>query len=101
MMEARSYRGVLTRNPVASEMAIFRQLAPQSLRVDLQSSRAGAQMTFDEAAKLIKKGDVVGLRKELQDELSVNLCNENLWTLLMMAAVEGNTSIGTLLIESG
>lgn len=58
-------------------------------------------MTFDEASKLIKKGDVIGLRKELQDGLSPNLSNEGSWTLLMSAAVEGNTSIGSLLIETG
>jgi hypothetical protein len=39
-------------------------------------------MTFDQAAKLIKKGDVVGLRKELQDGLSANLCSEYLWTFV-------------------
>src|SRR5580692_11519327 len=58
-------------------------------------------MTFDEASKLIKKGDIIRLRKELQDGLSPNLANQYSWTLLMIAALEGNTSIGSLLIESG
>jgi len=58
-------------------------------------------MTFDEASKLIKKGDIIRLRKELQDGLSPNLANQYSWTLLMSAALEGNTSIGSLLIESG
>lgn len=58
-------------------------------------------MTFDEASKLIKKGDIIGLRKELQDGLSSNMANQYSWTLLMIAALEGNTSIGSLLIESG
>ena len=58
-------------------------------------------MTFDEASKLIKKGDIIRLRKELQDELSPNMANQYSWTLLMIAALEGNTSIGSLLIESG
>jgi ankyrin repeat protein len=58
-------------------------------------------MTFNEASKLIKKGDVISLRKELQAGLSANLCNQYSWTLLMVAAMEGNTSIGSLLIENG
>jgi ankyrin repeat protein len=58
-------------------------------------------MTFDEASKLIKKGDIIRLRKELGDRLSPNMTNQYSWTLLMIAALEGNTSIGYLLIESG
>ncbi|MGC2286029.1 MAG: ankyrin repeat domain-containing protein [Candidatus Acidiferrum sp.] len=58
-------------------------------------------MTFDEASKLIKKGDIIRLRKELQDGLSPNMENQYSWTLLMIAALVGNTSIGSLLIESG
>ncbi len=58
-------------------------------------------MTFDEASKLIKKGDLIRLRKELRDGLSPNTANRYSWTLLMIAALEGDTSIGSLLIESG
>ena len=58
-------------------------------------------MTFDQACKLIRKGDVIGLRKELQDGLNPNLSGKYSWTLLMIAALTGNTSIGSLLIESG
>jgi ankyrin repeat protein len=58
-------------------------------------------MTFDEASKLIKKGDIIRLREELQNGLSPNLANPYSWTLLMMAALEGNTAIGSLLMESG
>jgi ankyrin repeat protein len=58
-------------------------------------------MTFDKANKLIKKGDIIRLRKELQNGLSPNMANQYSWTLLMIAALEGNTSIGSLLIESG
>ena len=58
-------------------------------------------MTFDEASKLIRKGDIIRLPKELQDGLSPNMENQYSWTLLMVAALEGNTSIGDLLIESG
>ena len=58
-------------------------------------------MSFDEVSKLIKKGDIIGLRKELRGGLSPNLANQYSWTLLMIAALEGNTSIGSRLIESG
>jgi ankyrin repeat protein len=58
-------------------------------------------MTFHEVSKLIKKGDIIRLRKELKDGLSPNMVNQYSWTLLMIAALEGNTSIGSLLIESG
>jgi ankyrin repeat protein len=58
-------------------------------------------MTFNEAGKIIKKGDIVRLRTELEAGLSPNLCNQYSWTLLMIAAMEGDTSIGRLLIEKG
>ena len=58
-------------------------------------------MTFDETSKVIKKGDLIRLRKELDGGLDPNLCNQYSWTLLMAAAMEGNTSIGTVLIERG
>ncbi len=58
-------------------------------------------MTFAEASKIIKKGDIIRLRKELQDGLSPNMANQHSWTLLMIAALEGNSGIGSLLIESG
>jgi ankyrin repeat protein len=58
-------------------------------------------MTFDEASKVIKKGDLIRLRNELDGGLDPNLCNQYSWTLLMVAAMEGNTSIGKILIERG
>jgi ankyrin repeat protein len=58
-------------------------------------------MTFDAAHKLIKKGDLRGLREELDRRLSPNLSNQYSWNLLMLAAMEGNTSIGELLISRG
>ena len=61
---------------------------------------AGA-MNFDDAHKVIKRGDLSRLRGELEGGLSPNLCNQYSWTLLMVAAMEGNTSIGRFLIESG
>ncbi len=58
-------------------------------------------MNFDEASKLIKKGDIIRLREQLQDGLSANLTNQYEWTLLMVTALEGDTAIGSLLIEHG
>jgi ankyrin repeat protein len=58
-------------------------------------------MTFDEAHKLIKKGDLISLRHELDRGLSPDLSNQFSWTLLMLAALEGNTPAGDLLISRG
>src|SRR5262249_12880896 len=58
-----------------------------------------AFVTFEEASKLIKKGDIIRLRQALEDGLNPDLSNEYSWSLLMIAALEGNTSIGTLLID--
>ncbi len=58
-------------------------------------------MTFDEMHRVIKKGDLSRLRSELEGGLNPNLCNQDSWTLLMIAATEGNTGIGRLLITSG
>ena len=58
-------------------------------------------MNFEEATRVIKRGDIIHLRKELDEGLSPNLCNQYSWTLLMVAAMEGDTSIGRLLIEKG
>jgi|ERR1700686_5141555 ankyrin repeat protein len=56
---------------------------------------------FDDAHRVIKKGDIVGLRRMLEQELSPNLLNRFSWTLLMLSAVEGNSRIGELLITNG
>jgi hypothetical protein len=58
-------------------------------------------MTFTEVHKLIKKGDLGSLRQELAGGVSPNLANQFSWTLLMLVAMEGNTSMGELLISSG
>jgi ankyrin repeat protein len=58
-------------------------------------------MTFDEIHRVIKKGDLGLLRNELEDGLSPNLSNRYSWTLLMLAAMEGSSNIGRLLIEKG
>jgi ankyrin repeat protein len=58
-------------------------------------------MTYRGAQNLIKRGDEAGLRVALEHGLDPNLANQNGWTLLMLAAVEGNVPIGQLLIEKG
>jgi ankyrin repeat protein len=58
-------------------------------------------MTFDEAHVVIKRGDIVRMRDELDNGLSPNLSNKYSWTVLMLAAMSGNTPIGRLLIEQG
>jgi uncharacterized protein len=58
-------------------------------------------MTYRGAQNLIKRGDESSLRQALDTGLDPNLANQNGWTLLMLAAVEGDVSIGRLLIEKG
>jgi ankyrin repeat protein len=58
-------------------------------------------MDFDDAHGLIKKGDILSLRHELDGGASPDLSNRFFWTLLMMAAIEGNMPIGELLISRG
>jgi ankyrin repeat protein len=58
-------------------------------------------MTFDETHKLIKKGDLVSLRLALDGGMSPDLSNQFSWTLLMLATLEGNTTVGELLISRG
>jgi ankyrin repeat protein len=58
-------------------------------------------MTYRGAQTLIKRGDEPALRAALEANLDPNLANQNGWTLLMLAAVEGNVPIGRLLIEKG
>jgi ankyrin repeat protein len=58
-------------------------------------------MTFDMVHMLIKQGDLISLRHELDGGLSPSLSNQFSWTLLMLAAMEGNTRVGELLISRG
>lgn len=60
-----------------------------------------AIMTFDEADKAIKKGDVLRLRSELERGLDPDLSNRFGWTILMAVAMTGNTKIGGILISKG
>jgi ankyrin repeat protein len=58
-------------------------------------------MTFEEAHRLIKKGDLVSLRHEFDGGLSPSLANQFSWTLLMLAAMEGDVPIGEFLLSKG
>ncbi len=58
-------------------------------------------MTFMDAIRVIKKGDIVRLRHDLDEGLDPNFANEVGSTLLILAAINGNTTIGRLLIEAG
>jgi ankyrin repeat protein len=58
-------------------------------------------MDFNEAHRAIKKGDVLAIRQALQGGLSPNLSNKYSWSLLMLAALEGNTTAAELLVEHG
>lgn len=56
---------------------------------------------FDEFHRRIKRGDIAAIRYALESGISPNLENRFGWTLLMLAASEGNLAIGQLLITSG
>lgn len=58
-------------------------------------------MTFDEAQTAIKKGDVISLRHALDAGMTPDLSNQFSWTLLMLTAIEGNTTIADLLVSRG
>jgi ankyrin repeat protein len=58
-------------------------------------------MTFDEAHTAIKKGDIISLRHALDAGMTPDLSNQFSWTLLMLAAIEGNTAIADLLLSKG
>jgi len=58
-------------------------------------------MTFDEAHRAIKRGQIQALEEVIPSALSPNASNQYGWTLLMLAALEGNTKIGLYLVERG
>lgn len=60
------------------------------------------KVTFDECHRTIRKGDVGSLRNALDaGKISPNLSNRLSWTLLMLAALQGNVTVGELLVERG
>jgi ankyrin repeat protein len=58
-------------------------------------------MDFDGLSKAIKKGDVVRVRRYLDSGGDADLSHKFGCTLLMCAAFEGNTAVGTELIRHG
>jgi ankyrin repeat protein len=56
---------------------------------------------FPRGTQAIKKGDVIRICHFLESGGDANLANRLSWTLLMMAALEGNTGIGEELIQRG
>lgn len=56
-------------------------------------------MTFAEVHRLIKDGDLLCLRHELDGGLGASFSNQFSWTLLMLAAIEGNTAIVNFLFQ--
>jgi ankyrin repeat protein len=58
-------------------------------------------MTFNQVHGLIKNGEVSSSRSELDEGLSLHFSNQSSWTLLRLAAMEGNSAIGELLIARG
>ena len=58
-------------------------------------------MTFDQAHRVIKRGVIATLEQAIPEQIKPNAANEFGWTLLMLAALEGKTKIGALLIERG
>jgi ankyrin repeat protein len=58
-------------------------------------------MTYRGAQTLIKRGDEAALRAALTEGLDPNLVNQNGWSLLMLAAVEGDVPIGRALLDHG
>ena len=58
-------------------------------------------MNFDEAHRAIKRGQISVLEEAVPNLISPNATNHLGWSLLMLAALEGNVKIGTLLLDSG
>lgn len=59
-------------------------------------------MTFNDCHRLIEKGDTVALRRAIDTgEIDPNLRNRFGRPLLMLAALEGDSSITELLLERG
>jgi ankyrin repeat protein len=67
----------------------------------LPEQKQSGRDRFDVLHKLIKRGDIVGLRRSLDRGADPNLSNRLGWTLLMLAALEGNSMLGELLISRG
>ena len=58
-------------------------------------------ISYRAAQTAIKRTDEPALRAALDSGLDPNLANQNGWSLLMLAALEGAVPLGRLLIEHG
>ena len=58
-------------------------------------------ISYRAAQTLIKRGDEPALRAALDAGLDPQLKNQNGWTLLMLAAVEGNIALAQALLDKG
>jgi ankyrin repeat protein len=58
-------------------------------------------MTYDEAQKAIKRGNIDAFSAAFKNGLDPNLANKYGWTILILAAGKGNSKIGKLIIDAG
>ncbi len=58
-------------------------------------------LSYRAAQNLIKRDDEPALHTALDTGLDANLANQNGWTLLMLAALEGSVTLGKLLLGKG
>ncbi len=58
-------------------------------------------LSYRASQSLIKRGDEAALLTALEGGLDPNLTNQNGWSLLMLAAVEGSAPLGELLLDRG
>jgi hypothetical protein len=56
---------------------------------------------FDRCGRLVKRGDLIGLRAWLRAGGDANLADRFGWTLLMLAALHGRTDVVGVLLEAG
>ena len=58
-------------------------------------------MTFNQAHRAIKRAEISIIADAVPASIGANASNQFGWTLLMLAAIEGNTRIGKLLLDRG
>jgi len=59
------------------------------------------EQLFEDVQRYIKHGDIAAVRNLLDEGMSPNFANKHGFTILILAAQEGNTSIGELLLSRG
>ena len=98
-LEAGALLILLVYLPAVLLTLLLRFLGVRGQHID--RDREFSLMTFEEAHRYIKRGDVVSLRRAIESGLDPNLSNRFSWTLLMLAALQGNPAIGKLLVSGG